>query len=194
MQAFRFLDNFPTVYLQCDVLVCHVNDTNSRCNNGCVSAAKRRRRETEGMEKKESEKYTLSLGPITEKRNQGNEARFQFDIHMYYVVLCCASPDVRESTKVLDSGSQLLDSGSQHLDSGFQPFGFRIPTFWIPYQSGFRIPNHCGFWIPDSNSKNLLNSGFSYVGRCAVSCRVVSCRVVSRCGVVFDSLLFAVLV
>ena len=53
---------------------------------------------------------------------------------------------VRESTKV-------LDSGSQHLDSGFQPFGFRIP-----YQSGFRIPNHCGFrilvsgfWIPTAN-------------------------------------------
>ena len=36
------------------------------------------------------------------------------------------SPHVRESTKVLDSGSQPPDSGSQHLDSGFQPFGFRI--------------------------------------------------------------------
>ena len=60
---------------------------------------------------------------------------------------CSSSPYVRESMKVLDSRSQPLDSGSQHLDSGFQPFGFRIPTFWIPYQSGFRIPNHCGFWI-----------------------------------------------
>ena len=75
------------------------------------------------------------------------------------------SPYVRESTKVLDSGSQPLDSGS--LDSGFQLSGFRIP-----YQSGFWIPNHCGFrilvsgfriptakvcWIPDS--------GFSYMGR-----------------------------
>ena len=52
------------------------------------------------------------------------------------------SPHVRESTKVLDSGSQPLDSGSQHLDSGFQPFGFRIPTFWIP------------------DSKTIVDSGF----------------------------------
>ena len=60
---------------------------------------------------------------------------------------------VRESMKV-------LDSGSRPLDSGFQLSGFRNP-----YHSGFRIPNHCGFripvlWIPDSNSKNLLDSGF----------------------------------
>ena len=48
--------------------------------------------------------------------------------------------------------TKVLDSGSQHLDSGFQPFGFRIPTFWIPDS----IPK----WIPDSNSKNLLDSGF----------------------------------
>ena len=177
VQAFRFLDNFPTVYLQCDVLVCHVNDTNSRCNNGCVSEAKRRRRETEGMEKKESEKYTLSLGPITEKRNQGNKARFQFDIHMYYVVLCCASPDVRESTKV-------LDSGSQHLDSGFQPFGFRIPTFWIPDS----IPK----WIPDSKPLWILDSGFQQqkFAEFRILLRGAMCCVVSRCGVVFDSLLF----
>ena len=85
--------------------------------------------------------------------------------------VCLSVPEralcVRESTKVLDSGSQPLVSGSQHLDSGFQPSGFRIP-----YQSGFQIPNHCGFrilvsvfriptekicWIPDS--------GFSYMGR-----------------------------
>ena len=61
--------------------------------------------------------------------------------------------------KVPDSGSQPLDSGSQHLDSGFQPFGFRIPTFQITYQSGFRIlvsgfrfQQHwkfAGFRIPD---------------------------------------------
>ena len=37
--------------------------------------------------------------------------------------------------------------------------------FWIPNFSGFRIPHQCGFritvhWIPDSNIKNLLDSGF----------------------------------
>ena len=53
----------------------------------------------------------------------------------------------------MDSVSQPLDSGSQHLDCGFQPFGFRIPTFWIPpipYQSGFRIPTTKSYRIPDS--------------------------------------------
>ena len=63
------------------------------------------------------------------------------------------SPHLRESMKV-------LDSGSRPLDSEFQISGFRIP-----YHRGFRIPNHCRFripvlWIPDSNSKNLLDSGF----------------------------------
>ena len=54
------------------------------------------------------------------------------------------SPHVRESTKVLDSGSQPLDSNP--LDSGFQHSGFRIP-----YQSGDPgFQNHCGFRIPDS--------------------------------------------
>ena len=65
------------------------------------------------------------------------------------------SPHVRESTKV-------LDSGSQPLDSGFQPFGFRIPTFWIPdsktivdsgfqsLDSGFQQQKFAGFRIPDS--------------------------------------------
>ena len=78
------------------------------------------------------------------------------------------SPHVRESTKVLDSGSQPLDSRSQHLDSGFQPFGFRIPAFWIPDsipKRWFRIPSHCGFRIPVSGfriptGKKLLDSGF----------------------------------
>ena len=77
------------------------------------------------------------------------------------------SPYVRESTKVLDSGSQPLDSGSQHLDSGFQPFGFQIPTFWIPDSipkwildsKPLWIPDS-SVWIPDSNSKSLLDSGF----------------------------------
>ena len=76
------------------------------------------------------------------------------------------SPHVRESMKV-------LDSGSRPLDSGFQLSVFRNPYhsgFWIPNHCGFRIPNHCEFWIPvlwipDSNSKKLLDSRFSYMGR-----------------------------
>ena len=94
--------------------------------------------------------------------------------HEHFVVCCTyQSPHVRESTKVLDSGSHPLDSGSQHLDSGFQPFGFRIPTFWIPDSiPKWWIPDSkplwipdSSVWIPDSKSKNLLDSGFSYTGR-----------------------------
>ena len=63
---------------------------------------------------------------------------------------------------------KVLHSGSRLLDSGFQLSGFRNPYhsgFRIPYHSGFRIPSHCGFripvlWIPDSNSKHLLDSRF----------------------------------
>ena len=75
------------------------------------------------------------------------------------------SPHVRESTKVLDSGSQSLDSGSQHLDSGFQLLdsGFQNSGFRIPYQSsGFRIPNHCGsgFQSLDSGFQQQKFAGF----------------------------------
>ncbi|NXX83663.1 CUZD1 protein, partial [Urocolius indicus] len=40
-QAFRFLQSFPSVYLQCDILICDSNDTNSRCTQGCSSRQKR---------------------------------------------------------------------------------------------------------------------------------------------------------
>ncbi|NWW48254.1 CUZD1 protein, partial [Pedionomus torquatus] len=39
--AFRFLRNFPSVYLQCDILVCDSKNANSRCTEGCISRQKR---------------------------------------------------------------------------------------------------------------------------------------------------------
>ncbi|NXW46432.1 CUZD1 protein, partial [Nyctiprogne leucopyga] len=39
--AFRFLRSFPSVYLQCDILICDSNNTNSRCTKGCSSRQKR---------------------------------------------------------------------------------------------------------------------------------------------------------
>ncbi|OPJ84108.1 deleted in malignant brain tumors 1 protein [Patagioenas fasciata monilis] len=39
--AFRFLQYFPSVYLQCDIVICDSNDTNSRCTRGCISRQKR---------------------------------------------------------------------------------------------------------------------------------------------------------
>ncbi|NXL52979.1 CUZD1 protein, partial [Podilymbus podiceps] len=39
--AFRFLRSFPSVYLQCDILICDSKEANSRCTEGCISRQKR---------------------------------------------------------------------------------------------------------------------------------------------------------
>ncbi|NXU80158.1 CUZD1 protein, partial [Oreotrochilus melanogaster] len=39
--AFRFLRSFPSVYLQCDILICDSTNTDSRCTKGCISRQKR---------------------------------------------------------------------------------------------------------------------------------------------------------
>uniref|UniRef100_A0A672TS77 CUB and zona pellucida like domains 1 n=1 Tax=Strigops habroptila TaxID=2489341 RepID=A0A672TS77_STRHB len=39
--AFKFLQSFASVYLQCDILICDSNITNSRCTQGCISRRKR---------------------------------------------------------------------------------------------------------------------------------------------------------
>ncbi|XP_039770295.1 CUB and zona pellucida-like domain-containing protein 1 [Ornithorhynchus anatinus] len=39
--AFKFLGTLGSVYLQCQVLICDSNDSQSRCNRGCVTRQKR---------------------------------------------------------------------------------------------------------------------------------------------------------
>ncbi|XP_009920884.2 CUB and zona pellucida-like domain-containing protein 1 [Haliaeetus albicilla] len=39
--AFRFLQSSPSVYLQCDILICDSKNPNSRCTEGCISRQKR---------------------------------------------------------------------------------------------------------------------------------------------------------
>ena len=78
------------------------------------------------------------------------------------------SPRVRESKTVLDSGFHAVDSGFQILNSLSLELGFRIPIFrWIPdflscrpgsQSPGFQIPQVNVPCIPDSTSKNLLDS------------------------------------
>ena len=36
VEAFKFVGDFPFVYLHCSVVVCRVNDPNSRCSKGCI--------------------------------------------------------------------------------------------------------------------------------------------------------------
>ncbi|XP_025032086.1 deleted in malignant brain tumors 1 protein-like, partial [Python bivittatus] len=40
-QAFVFMQRYPSVYLQCKVVVCRAYDYNSRCNRGCLPRSKR---------------------------------------------------------------------------------------------------------------------------------------------------------
>ncbi|NWW94850.1 CUZD1 protein, partial [Rhynochetos jubatus] len=40
-KAFRFLQSFSSVYLQCDIVICDSNNTNSRCREGCISRQRR---------------------------------------------------------------------------------------------------------------------------------------------------------
>ncbi|NXU26987.1 DMBT1 protein, partial [Thalassarche chlororhynchos] len=39
--AFSFFNRYPSVYLQCELVVCRYNDYSSRCYQGCVSRFKR---------------------------------------------------------------------------------------------------------------------------------------------------------
>ncbi|KAM6306118.1 scavenger receptor cysteine-rich domain-containing protein DMBT1-like [Aegotheles albertisi] len=39
--AFQFVRNHPSVYLQCELVVCRANDYSSRCYQGCISRSKR---------------------------------------------------------------------------------------------------------------------------------------------------------
>ncbi|OXB64447.1 hypothetical protein ASZ78_000123 [Callipepla squamata] len=61
--AFRFLRNAPSVYLQCDILICDSNNVDSRCTKGCVS---RQKRETSSY----TWKTKAVVGPIRLKRDR----------------------------------------------------------------------------------------------------------------------------
>ena len=36
VEAFKFVGDFPFVYLHCSVVVCRVSDSDSRCSKGCI--------------------------------------------------------------------------------------------------------------------------------------------------------------
>ncbi|NXU52997.1 DMBT1 protein, partial [Turnix velox] len=40
-KAFSFIHHYPSVYLQCELLVCRKGDHSSRCYQGCASRSKR---------------------------------------------------------------------------------------------------------------------------------------------------------
>ncbi|XP_050196778.1 CUB and zona pellucida-like domain-containing protein 1 [Myiozetetes cayanensis] len=60
--AFRFLRSFPSVYLQCDVVICDSNSSDSRCSKGCISRQKR-------AISPHTWKTNTAVGPIRLKRD-----------------------------------------------------------------------------------------------------------------------------
>lgn len=71
--AFKFLRNLGSVYLQCKILICDSSDHQSRCNQGCVS---RRKRDISSYKWKADS----VIGPIRLKRDQsasGNSGKEQ---------------------------------------------------------------------------------------------------------------------
>uniref|UniRef100_A0A3B3R6C3 CUB and zona pellucida-like domains 1, tandem duplicate 1 n=1 Tax=Paramormyrops kingsleyae TaxID=1676925 RepID=A0A3B3R6C3_9TELE len=66
-QAFKFLRMYPSVYIQCKVVVCQANDFNSRCTQGCRTRKARSLSSTHGD-------ATVILGPIQLKGTQDTDA------------------------------------------------------------------------------------------------------------------------
>ncbi|XP_040293008.1 CUB and zona pellucida-like domain-containing protein 1 isoform X1 [Bufo bufo] len=65
--AFKFLNAHTSVYLQCRLIICDINDPDSRCNKGCIT---RQRRDLGSKEWKTN----AVLGPIRLKRHSESEA------------------------------------------------------------------------------------------------------------------------
>ncbi|XP_077342767.1 scavenger receptor cysteine-rich domain-containing protein DMBT1-like isoform X3 [Lithobates pipiens] len=61
-RAFRFVQNFSRVYLECKLTVCNKNSYNSRCYQGCI---RRRKRAASSS----FEQLTAMVGPIELKKN-----------------------------------------------------------------------------------------------------------------------------
>ncbi|GAB0191955.1 deleted in malignant brain tumors 1 protein-like [Grus japonensis] len=55
--AFSFVNRHPSVYLQCELVVCRYNDYSSRCYQGCVSRFKRNTGSSQG-------KVNVVIGPV----------------------------------------------------------------------------------------------------------------------------------
>uniref|UniRef100_A0A8V0XCP1 Scavenger receptor cysteine-rich domain-containing protein DMBT1 n=1 Tax=Gallus gallus TaxID=9031 RepID=A0A8V0XCP1_CHICK len=69
--AFSFVNRYPSVYLQCELVVCRYGDYSSRCYQGCVSRFRRSAGSSQG-------KVSVVIGPVQlqetppEKRSAGD--------------------------------------------------------------------------------------------------------------------------
>ncbi|CAH3033062.1 unnamed protein product, partial [Pocillopora meandrina] len=65
IRAFRFWNDYDTVYFHCDLLACHRNYPDSRCSKGCIKNKRKRREVTrDGDQEESTNKVILTGGPI----------------------------------------------------------------------------------------------------------------------------------
>ncbi|KAM6104916.1 scavenger receptor cysteine-rich domain-containing protein DMBT1-like [Pterocles gutturalis] len=74
--AFSFVNRYPSVYLQCELVVCRQNDYFSRCYQGCVSRFKRKAGSSQ-------EKVNVVIGPVQlrEAHAENRNVELASDIH-----------------------------------------------------------------------------------------------------------------
>ncbi|XP_020618090.1 ZP domain-containing protein-like [Orbicella faveolata] len=73
IKAFRFFNDYDTVYFHCELLACHRYSPNSRCGQGCSIANKRKKRDVtrDEVEHEEStNKVILTQGPLVFKKEE----------------------------------------------------------------------------------------------------------------------------
>ncbi|XP_027136823.1 uncharacterized protein LOC109142424 isoform X1 [Larimichthys crocea] len=63
VQAFKFTGNYDQVYITCSVILCEAESSFSRCAQGCLSDASRRRRRRRGFDK-ETVGHYITQGPL----------------------------------------------------------------------------------------------------------------------------------
>ena len=69
LEAFKFIADYPFVFVHCHVVVCKANDPDSQCAKKCPSS----RRERRAVSDHATDAYALTQGPLhlaREKREQ----------------------------------------------------------------------------------------------------------------------------
>jgi len=73
IKAFRFFNDYDTVYFHCELLACHRYSPNSRCSQECSISNKRKKRDVtrDEVEHEEStNKVILTQGPLVFKKEE----------------------------------------------------------------------------------------------------------------------------
>ena len=71
LRAFKFVQRYPLMHIECDVLVCSRNESRSRCTRGCQKTP-RDRRSLKRSGNGEPRIYYLSTGPFTSHNSENH--------------------------------------------------------------------------------------------------------------------------